>query len=110
MAEKDIRTSIKKYLDSIPFSEWVISPPNTQTGEPDIRGTARCLNGRLLLIEVKRPKKEGGKALRKAQDYKMDRWARAGALVMRQATTVNDVRRFIELVTNLEFLQKRRTR
>lgn len=79
MAETDIRTKIKNWLNSLPESYFEVSPPGSLTGKPDITGS---LGGRYVGVECKKPKKQGGRAPRKAQEYVHRKLRAAGALII----------------------------
>jgi hypothetical protein len=93
MKESSIRSSILKWLNSLPESHFEVSPPNSPTGKPDITGclsgihTSWGYRGRYVAIEVKVP----GKKPRLAQRYAMDKLREAGA--------------FCIVATNLEQVQ-----
>lgn len=74
MSEKTIRGSILRWLNSLPDSDFDVSPPGSPTGAADIIGS---LAGRYVACEVKIP----GKEARPAQLYWMRKKAKAGAIV-----------------------------
>jgi hypothetical protein len=92
MKESSIRSSIVKWLNSLPESHFEVSPPNSPTAKPDITGcltayTGHHYFGRYVAVEVKIP----GKKPRLAQRYAMDKLREAGA--------------FCIVATNLEQVQ-----
>ena len=89
MLEKTIRSKILRYLNSLPQSDFVVSPPGTQTGESDIKG---CIAGRYICVEVKVP----GKKPRPSQRYRLNKLRKAGALVI-VASSVDEVKGAIAL-------------
>ena len=82
MKERSIRTNILHYLNSLPRSDFWVSPPGSPTSLPDICGV---LNGRAVYVEVKVP----GKKPRKAQVWRMNRLEKAGAIVF-TANSIGD--------------------
>jgi len=81
--ESSIRTKILAYLNSLPRSDFEVSPPNSPTAKADITG---CWHGRYVAVEVKIP----GKKARRAQAYRLGKLRKAGALCI-VATSVEDV-------------------
>lgn len=80
MRESAIRSKILKFLNSLPNSDFVVSPPNSMTGDPDITGAWRPANFPFALYvgcEVKRP----GQQPTKAQRYRLRKLKAAGAIV-----------------------------
>ena len=74
MRESTIRTTILRFLNSLPNSYFQVSPPGTPTGTADITG---CLDGRYVAVEVKVP----GKEPTAAQRYWLRKMRDAGAIV-----------------------------
>jgi len=88
--ESDIVTRIKAYIGGIPKARIVKQHGNAFIfGEPDLYG---CIDGRMFLIETKRP----GKCSRPLQAAVQNKWRKAGALVITDATSVDDVRDALE--------------
>jgi len=82
--ESTIKRNIVRYLRTLPNSKWVVSPPGSQAGQPDIIG---CKDFCCVLIEVKNEK---GK-LTKLQKYELDKWNKATAIAF-VARNVQDVK------------------
>ena len=93
MKELSVKAKIVKWLNSLPDADFEVSPPNSPTGKPDITG---CLNGRYVAIEVKRPKKAGGRNAKRHQIYRLRQLAKAGALCM-VARSVAEVREQLKI-------------
>jgi len=85
MKESTIKRNIVKWLrQELPNSKWLVSPPGSQSGQPDIIG---CYGMLCVAIEVKNEK---GK-LTKLQKYELETWRKAGAKAF-VARSVQDVR------------------
>jgi len=85
MKESTIKRNIMRYLRTLPKSKWMVSPPGSQPGQPDIIG---CLEeGVCVVIEVKNEK---GK-LTKLQSFELEAWRKAGAIAF-VAQSVQDVK------------------
>jgi hypothetical protein len=90
--ESAIRSKILRYLNSLPNSDFEVSPPGSPTGAADIVG---CLNGRYVACEVKVP----GKEARPAQRYWLRKKYKAGAIVF-VAHSVEEAKRELEYAMN----------
>lgn len=90
--ERDIQSSVLKYLNSIPgcMAENVRGNAS-QSGRADING---CYKGHCLKIELKDPEDEGYKATQQQKLY-LKRWERAGAVVG-ICYSVEDVKKLLE--------------
>ena len=84
MTESSIRAKILHYLNSLPYSDFHVSPPGSHTGKPDIEG---CLRGYFVAIEVKRP----GYYPTKIQEYRMAKIREAAGITF-CAHSVEDVK------------------
>jgi len=85
MNESTIKRGILKYLRGTPGSKWMVSPPGSQPGQPDILGSWK---GQFIAIEVKRP----GGALTKLQVHELQQWQKAGAIVS-VARSIDDIQK-----------------
>lgn len=76
--ERNVRRIIRDNLKRLPRAKFVPYPgsPHAERGTPDIVG---CIDGRAVLIEVKRPR--GGR-LSRIQIHRIAEWEDAGALVV----------------------------
>ena len=86
MKEATIKRNILRYLRALPNSKWMVSPPGSQPGQPDILGS---WGGVFVAIEVKN---EIGK-LTKLQKFELDTWDKAGAITF-VARSVKDLEVF----------------
>jgi len=86
MKESRITAAILRYLNSLPnayfFKEYGSA---YHSSEPDIIG---CWHGQAVVIEVKRP----GEHSRLSQRAVQRKWHDAGAVVLADVTSVDDVR------------------
>jgi len=81
--ERKIEEAIMAYVNGLGRCIKFVATPEV-FGQPDIFA---CVRGRMVLIEVKQP----GEHSRKIQEVIQNRWRKAGALVITDATSVDDV-------------------
>jgi len=90
MTESSVTRSIMLWLRSLPECQAVrVHGGRYAVNQPDVIG---CVRGRCFCIEAKRP----GGTSRPGQLSMQRKWARAGAVVVRDATCVADVRTAFE--------------
>ena len=84
-----IAAACLRWLNSLPGARFRRQRGDeSNAGEPDVYGTCPQLGGKLILIEFKRP----GKESRRLQAAVQRKWARAGALVLADVTSLDDLK------------------
>ena len=99
MTEARIRAKILRYLNSLQYSDFHVSPPGSHTGKPDITG---CLCSIHVGIEVKQP----GLEPTKIQEYRIKKIREAGGVAF-CAHSVEEVRENAGILAILWWLQHR---